>query len=69
MSDRLAHRPRYHGPFNRIHPSQYTQKEFLRNRWTYRRQTLSYEKHTLGYSLAFVPTSYTFVRDLFTRYA
>ncbi len=69
MSDRLAHRPRYHGTFKHIHPSRHSQKEYLRNRWAYRRQTPQLEKHPPGYSLSFVPLSYKFVRGLLIRYA
>jgi len=68
MSDRLAHRPRYHGLFNHVDSSQHLHKEFLRNRWAYRRQTPYYEKRTLGSSLSLVPIGYTFVRGLFSRY-
>ncbi len=69
MSDRLAHRPRYHGTFKHIRPSRHLQKEYLRNRWAYRRQTPHHEKHSLGYSLSLVPLGYKFVRGLLVRYA
>ncbi len=69
MSDRLAHRPRYHGTFKHIHPSRHSTKEYLRNHWVYRRQSPQVEKHSPGYSLSFVPLSYKFVRCLLIRYA
>jgi hypothetical protein len=69
MSDRLAHRPRYHGAFKHIHPTRYSNKDYLRTGWSYRRQTPKFEKHTPGYSLSFVPLGYKFVRGLLTRYA
>ncbi len=69
MSDRIAHRPRYRITHKLIQPSRLSQKDFLRNHWTYRRQTLHYEKHSLGYGLSLMPLGYKFVRGLLTRYA
>ncbi|GAC1422041.1 MAG: hypothetical protein PVSMB2_32310 [Ktedonobacteraceae bacterium] len=69
MSDRIAHRPRYQSIRRRIQPSRLTEKDFLRNRWTYRLQTPHYEKHALGYGLSLVPLGYKFVRGLLIRYA
>ncbi|GAC1615413.1 MAG: hypothetical protein NVS4B11_02330 [Ktedonobacteraceae bacterium] len=69
MSDRIAHRPRYQSMRKRIQPSRLSQKDFLHDRWTYRRQNIHYEKHALGYGLSLVPLGYKFVRGLFIRYA
>lgn len=55
MSRRLAHRPR-HNPA-RITPRRFSQsnRDYLRQRWTYRQQGISYLKRPLGYSLSLVP--------------
>ena len=58
MSGRIAHRPHYRnmrqfGPLSRS-----TRQSFFYARWSYRRQSLSYEKRPLGYSLSLIPFGY-----------
>jgi hypothetical protein len=56
MSRRIAHRPRYHYMRPVPHPSLRSHKDFLRNRWTYRRQNIPYQKRSPGQGLLLVPT-------------
>jgi hypothetical protein len=55
MSRRLAHRPRHH--LTRITPHRLypSKRDYLRQRWVYRQQGVSYLKRPLGYSLSLVP--------------
>jgi len=65
MSRRIAHRPRYRSARQLIQPPQPSYKAFFRNRWTYRRQEATYEKHPLGYALTFIPVAYRLVPTMF----
>lgn len=55
MSRRIAHRPRYRDMRHLNKPSLRTRKEFFRQNWTYRRQTIAYQKISLGQGLLFLP--------------
>jgi hypothetical protein len=63
MSRRIAHRPRYRDMRYLSQPSLRTRKEFFHQRWTYRRQTFTYQKPMLGQSLLLVPF-YRFVHSI-----
>ncbi len=69
MSSRIAHRPHYRTTRRFAHSPRLSQKDFLRTRWTYRRQSVSYEKHPLGYKLSLVPFGYRLVRNLIAQHA
>ena len=58
MSGRIAHRPHYRHTRQGGFLSQSTRQNFFYPRWSYRRQSLSYEKHPLGYSLSLIPFGY-----------
>ncbi len=58
MSTRFAYRPRYQHTRYRPHPSSHSRKDFLHYRWTYRPQTLRYQKRTPGQSLLRIPWHY-----------
>ncbi len=58
MSRRIAHRPRYNTMRQLPHPPLRSHKEFLRTHWIYRRQTISYQKRTLGQGLLLIPWGY-----------
>ncbi len=58
MSGRIAHRPHYRHTRQGGFLSQSTRQTFFYPRWSYRRQSLSYEKHTLGYRLSLLPFGY-----------
>jgi hypothetical protein len=51
MSRRFAYRPRYQHSRYRPHPSFRSHKDFLHYRWTYRAQTIRYQKRLPGQSL------------------
>lgn len=55
MSRRIAHRPRYRDMRHLVQPSQRTRKDFLRQKWAYRRSTLAYQKISLGQGLLLLP--------------
>ncbi len=55
MSRRIAHRPRYQSMRHLPQPQLRSHKDFLRNRWTYRRLTVPYQKHPLGQGLLLIP--------------
>ncbi len=63
MSRRIAHRPRHH--FTRVapRPLRYSSQDYLRQRWTYRQQRVSYAKRQPGYGLSLVPWGWHLVRD------
>ena len=63
MSRRIAHRPRYHHMRHLPHPPLRSHKDFLRNRWTYRRQTIPYQKRIPGQSLMLIPWGYRLLRN------
>ncbi len=65
MSQRIAHRPRYRSMRQLIPPSLRSHPSFFRQRWTYRRQEVRYEKHSLGYSLSLIPVTYHLTPTLF----
>jgi len=58
MGTRIAHRPRYQTMRRLPQPSRIFRKTFLRDRWTYRRSTVPYQKLTLGQGLLLVPFGY-----------
>ena len=58
MSGRIAHRPHYRTMRQTGHLSRSTRQPFFYTRWSYRRQSLSYEKRPLGYSLSLIPFGY-----------
>lgn len=55
MSRRIAHRPRYHFSRPVPHLPRSSHREFLRNRWAYRRQPQPYPKRAPGQSLLLAP--------------
>jgi hypothetical protein len=57
MSRRIAHRPRHHLMRNYSQPPLRSHKEYLRTRWTYRRQALPYSRHPLGHGLMVLSSS------------
>ena len=63
MSGRIAHRPHYRHVRQAGHLSQSTRHPFFYTRWSYRRQSLSYEKRPLGYSLSLIPFGYYALRN------
>ena len=69
MSRRIAHRPRYRNVRQLVQPSQHARQNFFYTRWNYRRQTSSYEKHPLGYSLSLIPLGYRVMRTIIMPYA
>ncbi len=58
MSGRIAHRPHYRNMRQSGPLSRYTRQPFFYTRWSYRRQSLSYEKRPLGYGLSLIPFGY-----------
>jgi hypothetical protein len=67
MSRRIAHRPRYHQLRPLPHSSPRSHKDFLRNRWTYRKQTIHYQKRTPGQGLLLIPWGYRLVRGILSN--
>lgn len=63
MSGRIAHRPHYRHMHRSISSYNAARQPFFRTRWSYRRQSLSYEKRPLGYSLALIPFGYYATRN------
>ena len=64
MSRRIAHRPRYHMMRSISQTPLRSHKEFLRNRWTYRRQVNFFQKRTIGQGLLLIPWGYRAVRSV-----
>jgi hypothetical protein len=64
MSRRIAHRPRYRSPQQIVFPPRTSYKSFFRERWSYRRHDLAYEKRSLGYGLLFVPFGYRLMQKI-----
>jgi hypothetical protein len=58
MSSRFAYRPRYQHTRYRPHPSLRFHNDFLHYRWTYRTQTIRYQKRAPGQSLLSLPWVY-----------
>ncbi len=58
MSSRFAYRPRYQRSQYRPHPSHRSRKDFLHYRWTYRPQTIRFQKRPPGQSLLSLPWVY-----------
>ena len=58
MSSRIAHRPRYHSMRSKPQSPLRSHKDFLRYRWTYRRQNIPFQKRTLGQGLLLIPWGY-----------
>jgi hypothetical protein len=58
MSRRIAHRPRYHSTRYTPYPTLRSHHPFLPTRWSYRRQTVTYQKRKLGQSLLLIPWGY-----------
>ncbi len=67
MSRRIAHRPRYQAMRSIPQPLLRSHKNFLRNRWTYRRQTIPFQKRTLGQGLLLIPWGYRVLRSALVR--
>ena len=67
MSRRIAHRPRYRHLRSISQPSLRSHKDFFRNRWTYRRQGIVFQKRTLGQGLLLIPWGYRLVQGLVGR--
>jgi hypothetical protein len=66
MSRRIAHRPRYQSMRYQPQPQPHSHKDFLRNRWTYRRLTVPYQKRTLVQGLLLIPFGYRLLRGIAT---
>lgn len=64
MSRRIAHRPRYHQMRPLPHPSLRSHKDFLRTRWTYRHQTIPYQKRSPGQGILHFSWGYRLVRGV-----
>ena len=64
MSRRIAHRPRYSTMRHLPQPPLRSHKDFLRNRWTYRRLTVPYQKRSLGQGLMLIPFGYRLIRNV-----
>lgn len=64
MSQRIAHRPRYRSTRQIVSPPHTSHRTFFRQRWSYRRQDIAYEKHPLGYGLLFVPFGHHLVQRM-----
>jgi hypothetical protein len=64
MSRRIAHRPRYRHTYQSARPLLRSRQNFLKTRWTYRRQNVLYEKRALGYSLSLIPVGYRFLHSM-----
>lgn len=62
MSRRLAHRPRYHQARVTPRPLSRSHQDYLRQRWTYRQQRVSYARRPPGYGLSLVPWGWQLVR-------
>ncbi len=58
MSNRFAYRPRYQQSRYRPHFSPRSRKDFLHYRWTYRPQTIHFQKRVPGQSLLSFPLIY-----------
>lgn len=69
MSSRIAHRPRYRSMKQLAHSSFHPRQEYLRTRWTYRKQSVRYEKRPLGYGLSLIPFGYRLIRGIAVRSA
>ena len=69
MSSRIAHRPHYRNTRNLVQASLYTRNKFFHTRWTYRNQSVRYEKHPLGYKLSFIPFGYRFMHTIAVQHA
>lgn len=68
MSRRIAHRPRYNSLRSIPQPLLRSHKDFLRNRWTYRRQTPPFfQKRSLGQGILLIPWGYHLVRNMAGR--
>ena len=64
MSRRIAHRPRYQMMRSISQTPLRSHKEFLRNRWTYRRQVTPFRRRPLGQGLLLIPWGYRAVRSV-----
>ncbi len=58
MSRRFAYRPHYQNTRYRPHPSFRSRKDFLHYRWTYRPQTMRYQKRASSQKLLTLPWVY-----------
>ena len=58
MSQRIAHRPRYHAMRQPPQSPRHFLKKYYRDHWTYRRLTIPYQKQPLSQRLRFVPFGY-----------
>lgn len=58
MSSRFAYRPRYQHTRYLPHPSLRSHKDFLHYHWTYRPQTMRFQKRAPGQSLLAIPWVY-----------
>ncbi len=63
MSGRIAHRPHYRHVRQGGYLSHSPRQPFFYTRWSYRRQSLSYEKRPLGYGLSLIPFGYYAAQD------
>jgi hypothetical protein len=64
MSARIAHRPHYRHLRQSVPSYRSTRQPFFRTRWSYRRQSLTYEKHPLGYRLSLISPRYFAPRNI-----
>lgn len=69
MSRRLANRPRFHQQRIYPRPLRLSHKEYLRQHWTYRQQTIASSRRPLGYGLSLLPFGWQRVRDVLRRRA
>ncbi len=63
MSSRIAHRPRYRTT-KPVSSAFYSQQPFFRAYWKYRNNSMSYEKHSLGYRLSLLPLRHRLMQQL-----
>jgi hypothetical protein len=67
MSRRIAHRPRYYSTRPLPYSPHHSSKDYLRTRWTYRRQQAFYARCTPGQSLRLIPWGYKLLRSALLR--
>jgi hypothetical protein len=69
MSRHLAYRPHHHLTRAIPRPLYQSQREYLRQHWVYRQQSVSYPRRPLGYGLSLVPWGWKLARPEIRRRA
>jgi hypothetical protein len=65
MSRRIAHRPRYHSIRSIPQTPPHSHKDFLRYHWTYRSQSIPYQRRNLGQGIMLIPWGYRLLYGAF----